>query len=153
MTWPNVRFDLCAANLRGYMTTCYHHECDDIQRVTSDMINFAAKTCRTLISLVNKMSPVVDDTSSSCECSHQQCVSQSANLLHSLTYLPVPYTLLYPYFPFFTNPPPSNARVMIIQKPSLSNLSLSLSLSVCLCLSVCLSLSPSSSLSHVMFDV
>ena len=146
------------------MTTCYHHECDTIQHVTSDMINFAAKTCRTLISLVNKMSPVVDDTSSSCECSHQQSVSQSANLLlHSLTYSPVPYTLLYRYFPFFTHPPTSNACVLMIQKPSLSSislsllpsLSLSLSVSLCLSLSVCLSLPPSFSLclSHMMFDV
>lgn len=59
----NAVFITDTANFRGYMQQCYHHECDTLQHVTPDMINFAAKTCKTLISLVDTLSPPISASS------------------------------------------------------------------------------------------
>ncbi|KAK7110841.1 uncharacterized protein [Littorina saxatilis] len=61
-----------SANFRGYMTACYHNPCDDIQRVTSDRLDFVTKTCRTLVSVLDKMAAPLDND-------HQQNGSASCN--------------------------------------------------------------------------
>ncbi|KAK7110840.1 uncharacterized protein [Littorina saxatilis] len=53
------------ADYRSYMSACYHQACDRMDKVTPSMLDFAAKTCRTLISVLDKMAPVVDATSAS----------------------------------------------------------------------------------------
>ena len=43
------------ANFRGYMKQCYHQSCDDINRVTPDMIAFLARTTESLVAVASNM--------------------------------------------------------------------------------------------------
>ncbi|XP_067649283.1 uncharacterized protein YfbL-like isoform X2 [Haliotis asinina] len=47
------------ANFRGYMRACYHQQCDDMSRVTDNMILSVVKTARALIATGNKMAPAL----------------------------------------------------------------------------------------------
>lgn len=51
---------MISADFRGYMTQCYHHQCDNLTYVTDTKIGFIAKTARTLISVVDSMAPAVE---------------------------------------------------------------------------------------------
>lgn len=51
---------MISADFRGYMTQCYHHQCDNLTYVSDTKIGFIAKTARTLISVVDSMAPAVE---------------------------------------------------------------------------------------------
>ena len=48
------------ANLRGYMTHCYHENCDNASRVTTKMIQFLQKTSDVILAVA------IDVTKQSC---------------------------------------------------------------------------------------
>ncbi|KAK7479271.1 hypothetical protein BaRGS_00029519, partial [Batillaria attramentaria] len=54
-----------SANFRGYMEQCYHKQCDSLQYLTKERVNFIAKTSRTLVAMADSMAPYVDSSSSS----------------------------------------------------------------------------------------
>ncbi|XP_025100866.1 uncharacterized protein LOC112568058 [Pomacea canaliculata] len=63
------------ANFRGYMTQCYHHQCDNLTYVSDTKIGFIAKTARTLISVVDGMAPAVEGSTNKGGYVHEGCVA------------------------------------------------------------------------------
>jgi hypothetical protein len=47
-SWPAV-FLTDTADFRGYMRNCYHQQCDNMDRVTPEMITFMGKTAGALV--------------------------------------------------------------------------------------------------------
>ena len=43
------------ADFRGYMKQCYHQSCDDMSRVTPDMITFLARTTDSIVKVATNM--------------------------------------------------------------------------------------------------
>ena len=46
------------ANLRSYMVSCYHEDCDNINRVTSEMLQFLQKTSDSILAVANDVTKV-----------------------------------------------------------------------------------------------
>ena len=57
------------ADHRSYMVSCYHQDCDNIDRVTSEMLQFLQKTSDSIVAVAN------DVTKLSCP--------QSGTIIHS----------------------------------------------------------------------
>ena len=46
------------ADLRSYMVSCYHQDCDNINRVTSEMLQFLQKTSDSILAVANDVTKV-----------------------------------------------------------------------------------------------
>ena len=46
------------ADLRSYMVSCYHEDCDNINRVTSEMLQFLQKTSDSILAVANDVTKV-----------------------------------------------------------------------------------------------
>ena len=46
------------ADLRSYMVSCYHQDCDNIKRVTSEMLQFLQKTSDSILAVANDVTKV-----------------------------------------------------------------------------------------------
>ncbi|KAK3751787.1 hypothetical protein QZH41_013256, partial [Actinostola sp. cb2023] len=89
-SWPAV-FITDTADFRGFMKTCYHEMCDDMDHVTPDMITFIGKTADALVGAVQAM------TGRDCSASQKPyCITDSLITSNKETILSPSYPSKYP---------------------------------------------------------
>ena len=49
------------ADQRGYMTSCYHQNCDSLSHVTPEMLQFLQKTTDTILAMANDVTKLSCD--------------------------------------------------------------------------------------------
>ncbi|KAK3727500.1 hypothetical protein QZH41_018366, partial [Actinostola sp. cb2023] len=84
-SWPAV-FITDTADFRGYMKTCYHEMCDDMDHVTPDMITFMGKTADALVGAVHKMTERDCSVSQKSYCNTDSPIKSNEETISSPSY-------------------------------------------------------------------